>query len=184
MDRFSRRALNLHAHSLCAWRDLGCGVVVDLVAAFYTSCWCCAPRSASLSRRELFPAIAFSEAITQHFEQAAGKKPAYIIGSMSRTAAMSRTTLASARGRACWSMACRTTRPGTAATLAEVCAERGAAVGVDAKPGRRVLPAKCGRCLPERGRRTVATCPTTRGEGVVHVGWAIAAPPQRLILGA
>jgi 4-amino-4-deoxy-L-arabinose transferase-like glycosyltransferase len=148
-------------------------VFVILVAAFCAD-YLVLPRYDHRYRAAFFPGDRLSEAITQRFEQATGKKPAYIIGSMwdggnvahyASERPQPRVLVDGVPDHAPW------------IDLADL-RKRGAAV-VWTEGDPHVLPANLAAAAPGAQIGVPFDLPYHRGEGVVHVGWAIL-PPQTL----
>jgi hypothetical protein len=130
------------------------------------------PRYDHRYRAAFFPGNLLSQAITQRFEQATGKEPAYIIGSMwdggnvahyARTRPQPRVLVDGSPEHAPW------------IDLADL-RKRGAAV-VWTEGDPHVLPPGLAAAAPGAQVGAPFDLRYHRGDGVVHVGWAIL-PPQ------
>jgi 4-amino-4-deoxy-L-arabinose transferase-like glycosyltransferase len=122
-------------------------------------------------RAAFFPGDLLSAAIMRRFEQATGHKPAYIIGSMwdggnvahySAEHPQPRVLIDGLPGRAPW------------IDLADLRARGAALVWTDGDP--HVPPADLAAVAPGAEIGTPFDLPYHRGEGAVHVGWAILRP--------
>jgi 4-amino-4-deoxy-L-arabinose transferase-like glycosyltransferase len=145
-------------------------VLVILVAAFCAD-YLVLPRYDHRYRAAFFPGDRLSETITQRFEQATGRKPAYIIGSMwdggnvahySGEHPQPRVLVDGMADHAPW------------IDLADLRRQGAAIVWTEGDP--HVLPPNLAAVA--RGAQIGAPfdLPYHRGEGVVHVGWAILPP--------
>jgi hypothetical protein len=142
-----------------------------LVAAFCAD-YLLLPRYDHRYRAAFFPGDRLSQAITQRFEQATGQKPAYIIGSMwdggnvahyAGERPQPRVLVDGAPERTPW------------IDLADL-RKRGAAV-VWTEGDPHILPPNLAAAAPGAQIGAPFDLPYHRGDGVVHVGWAIL-PPQ------
>ncbi len=125
-------------------------------------------------RAAFFPGDLLSAAITQRFEQTTGQKPAYIIGSMwdggnvahyAAQRPQPRVLIDGLPARAPW------------IDLADL-RDRGAAlVWTEGDP--QTLPQNFAAVAPSARIGAPFDLPFHRGEGVVHVGWAILPPQPR-----
>ena len=122
-------------------------------------------------RAAFFPGDALSAAITQRFEQATGQKPAYIIASMwdggnvahySTARPQPRVLIDGLPRRAPW------------IDLADLRARGAVLLWTDSDP--RVLPEAFAKIAPNARIGAPFDLPYHRGDGAVHVGWAILQP--------
>jgi 4-amino-4-deoxy-L-arabinose transferase-like glycosyltransferase len=150
---------------------LWAAVFVILVAAFCAD-YLILPRYDHRYRAAFFPGDVLSAAITQRFEQATGTKPAYIIGSMwdggnvahySRERPQPRVLIDGQPDHAPW------------IDLADLRARGGAIVWTEGDP--HVVPPSLAAAAPGAEIGAPFDLPYYRGDGAVHVGWAIL-PPQ------
>jgi 4-amino-4-deoxy-L-arabinose transferase-like glycosyltransferase len=146
-------------------------VFVIFVVAFCVD-YLLLPRYDHRYRAAFFPGNLLSQAITQRFEQATGKEPAYVIGSMwdggnvahyARVRPQPRVLVDGSPEHAPW------------IDLADL-RKRGAAV-VWTEGDPHVLPPSLAAAAPGAQVGTPFDLHYHRGDGVVHVGWAIL-PPQ------
>jgi Dolichyl-phosphate-mannose-protein mannosyltransferase len=146
-------------------------VSVMLVAAFCAD-YLLLPHYDHRYRAAFFPGDRLSQAITQRFEQATGHKPAYIIGSMwdggnvahyAGERPQPSVLIDGAPERTPW------------IDLADL-RKRGAAV-VWTEGDPHILPPNLAAAAPGAQIGAPFDLPYHRGDGVVHVGWAIL-PPQ------
>jgi 4-amino-4-deoxy-L-arabinose transferase-like glycosyltransferase len=146
-------------------------VFVILVAAFCAD-YLVLPRYDHRYRAAFFPGDRLSEAVTQRFEQATGRKPAYIIGSMwdggnvahyASERPQPRVLVDGMAEHAPW------------IDLADLRRRGAAIVWTEGDP--HVLPSNLAAAAPGAQIGAPFDLPYHRGEGVVHVGWAIL-PPQ------
>jgi 4-amino-4-deoxy-L-arabinose transferase-like glycosyltransferase len=146
-------------------------VFVIFVVAFCVN-YLLLPRYDHRYRAAFFPGDLLSQAITQRFEQATGKEPAYIIGSMwdggnvahyARARPQPRVLVDGALEHAPW------------IDLADL-RKRGAAV-VWTEGDPHMLPPGLAAAAPGAQVGAPFDLHYHRGDGVVHVGWAIL-PPQ------
>ncbi len=131
------------------------------------------PRYDHRYRAAFFPGDLLSAAITQRFEQATGKKPAYIIGSMwdggnvahySAQRPQPRVLIDGLPDHAPW------------IDLADLRARGAALVWTEGDP--HVLPPNLAAAAPAAKVGAPFDLPYHRGDGAVHVGWAILPPEQ------
>lgn len=122
-------------------------------------------------RAAFFPGDALSAAITQRFEQATGHKPAYVIASMwdggnvahyAKERPQPRVLIDGLPRRAPW------------IDLADLRARGAVLLWTDSDP--RVLPEAFAKIAPNAQLGAPFDLPYHRGEGTVHVGWAILQP--------
>jgi len=168
---FARAALD---HARLAWIGaLWAGVFVVSAAAFIAD-YTVLPMLDHRYRAAFFPGDMLSAAITQRFEQATGQKPAYIIGSMwdggnvahySSQHPQPRVLIDGLPRRAPW------------IDLADLRARGAVIVWTDFDPN--VLPANFATIAPGAKVGAPFELPYHRGEGAVHVGWAILPPRER-----
>jgi 4-amino-4-deoxy-L-arabinose transferase-like glycosyltransferase len=125
-------------------------------------------------RAAFFPGDLLSAAITQRFETATGREPAYIIGSMwdagnvahySAEHPQPRVLIDGLPGRAPW------------IDLSDLRAHGAALVWTDGDP--HTLPETFTAVAPGAAVGAPFDLPYHRGEGVAHVGWAILPPQTR-----
>ena len=166
------RAPYPHRRNLgCGFRDLGRRLHRRLHGAAALSITAIVPRS--------FPASASPAAITQRFEQATGKKPAYIIASMwdggnvahySGVHPQPRVLIDGLPRPRALDRSCRSAHP-----------RRGCRVD------RRRSVSRCRKALPRlaarRADRRAVRPAVPRGEARLHVGWAVL-PPQAQVVPA
>jgi 4-amino-4-deoxy-L-arabinose transferase-like glycosyltransferase len=152
------------------------GAVWAVVFAIFVVAFCAdylvLPRFDHRYRAAFFPGDALSAAITQRFEQATGKPPAYIIGSMwdggnvahySAQHPQPRVLIDGFHDHAPW------------IDLADLRARGAAVVWTDGDPA--VMPGNLAAAAPGAQIGAPFDLPYHRGDGAVHVGWAIL-PPQ------
>lgn len=157
-------------------RLLRLGTLWAAVFAIFVAAFCAdylvLPRYDHRYRAAFFPGDRLAAAITQRFEQATGKKPAYIIGSMwdggnvahySAQRPQPRVLIDGQPSHAPW------------IDLADLRARGAAVVWTEGDP--HVLPANLAAAAPGAQVGAPFDLPYHRGEGTVHVGWAIL-PPQ------
>jgi hypothetical protein len=132
------------------------------------------PRFDHRYRAAFFPGDLLSAAITQRFEQATGQEPRYIIGSMwdggnvahyAAQRPQPRVLIDGLPARAPW------------IDLADLRARGAALVWTEGDP--HVLPENFAAIAPGAKLGTPFDLPFHRGDGVVHVGWAILPPQSR-----
>jgi 4-amino-4-deoxy-L-arabinose transferase-like glycosyltransferase len=125
-------------------------------------------------RAAFFPGDLLSAAITQRFEQATGQEPRYIIGSMwdggnvahyAAQRPQPRVLIDGLPARAPW------------IDLADLRARGAALVWTEGDP--HVLPENFAAIAPSAKLGTPFDLPFHRGDGVVHIGWAILPPQSR-----
>ena len=146
---------------------------VILVGAFCVD-YLVLPRFDHRYRAAFFPGDLLSAAITQRFEQATGHKPAYIIGSMwdggnvahyASQRPQPRVLVDGRPDRTPW------------IDLADLRARGAVLVWTESNPN--VLPPNLAAIAPGAEIGQPFDLPFHRGEGVVHVGWAILPPQSR-----
>jgi 4-amino-4-deoxy-L-arabinose transferase-like glycosyltransferase len=158
-------------HRRFAWiGGLWAAVFVASVAAFVAD-YTVLPNYDHRYRAAFFPGDRLSAAIAQRFEHASGRKPAYIIGSMwdggnvahySTERPQPRVLIDGLPRRAPW------------IDLADLRARGAVLVWTDGDP--RVVPPSFAAVAPGAELGAPFDLPYHRGEGVVHVGWAILRP--------
>jgi hypothetical protein len=148
-------------------------VFVIFVAAFIAD-YLVLPRFDHRYRAAFFPGDRLSAAITQRFEQATGTAPAYIIASMwdggnvahySRQHPQPRVLIDGVPAHAPW------------IDLADLRRRGAALVWTESDP--RVLPPGLAAIAPGVDIGAPFELPFRRGDGAVHVGWAILPPDPR-----
>ena len=131
------------------------------------------PRYDHRYRAAFFPGDLLSAAITQRFEAATGKQPAYIIGSMwdggnvahySNERPQPRVLIDGFHDQAPW------------LDLADLRARGAAVVWTEGDP--HVMPGNLAAAAPGAQIGAPFDLPYHRGDGAVHVGWAILPPQQ------
>jgi hypothetical protein len=141
-----------------------------LIAAFCAD-YLILPRYDHRYRAAFFPGDLLAAAITQRFEQATGKPPAYIIASMwdggnvahySTQRPQPRVLIDGFHDHAPW------------IDLADLRARGAAVVWTDGDPN--VMPGNLAAAAPGAQIGTPFDLPYHRGDGAVHVGWAILPP--------
>ena len=146
---------------------------VILVGAFCVD-YLVLPRFDHRYRAAFFPGDLLSAAITRRFEQATGHKPAYIIGSMwdggnvahyASQRPQPRVLVDGRPDRTPW------------IDLADLRARGAVLVWTESNPN--VLPPNLAAIAPGAEIGQPFDLPFHRGEGVVHVGWAILPPQSR-----
>jgi hypothetical protein len=146
-------------------------VFVSFVVAFCAD-YLVLPRYDHRYRAAFFPGDLLSAAITQRFEAATGKPPAYIIGSMwdggnvahySMQHPQPRVLIDGFHDRAPW------------IDLADLRARGAAVVWTEGDP--QVMPGNLAAAAPGAQIGAPFDLPYHHGDGAVHVGWAIL-PPQ------
>jgi 4-amino-4-deoxy-L-arabinose transferase-like glycosyltransferase len=156
-------------------RLLRLGALWAAVFAIFVAAFCAdyliLPRYDQRYRAAFFPGDLLSAAITQRFEAATGTKPAYIIGSMwdggnvahySSEHPQPRVLIDGAPGHAPW------------IDLTDLRARGAAIVWTEGDP--RVVPPNLAAVAPGAKPGTPFDLPYHRGDGIVHVGWAILPP--------
>jgi hypothetical protein len=150
---------------------LWAAVFAVFIAAFCTD-YLVLPHYDHRYRAAFFPGDRLSAAITQRYAQATGKKPDYIIGSMwdggnvahySAQRPQPRVLVDGEPDHAPW------------IDLADLRSRGAAVVWTEGDP--RVLPANLAAAAPGAQVGAPFDLPYHRGDGTVHVGWAIL-PPQ------
>jgi hypothetical protein len=157
-------------------RLLRIGLIWAVVFVIFVAAFCAdylvLPRYDHRYRAAFFPGDRLSEAITQRFAEATGKRPDYIIGSMwdgsnvahyARERPQPRVLVDGMPDHAPW------------IDVADL-RKRGAVV-VWTEGDPHVLPANLAAAAPGAQIGVPFDLPYHRGDGVVHVGWAIL-PPQ------
>jgi 4-amino-4-deoxy-L-arabinose transferase-like glycosyltransferase len=152
---------------------LWAAVFVIFVVAFGAD-YLVLPRYDHRYRAAFFPGDLLSAAIAQRFEQATGSKPAYIIGSMwdggnvahySTERPQPRVLIDGSAEHAPW------------IDLADLRAHGAALVWTESDP--HVIPANLAAAAPGAKLGAPFDLPYHRGDGAVHVGWAILPPQAR-----
>ena len=147
-------------------------VFVSFVVAFAAD-YLVLPRYDHRYRAAFFPGDLLSAAITQRFEAATGKEPAYIIGSMwgggnvahySSERPQPRVLIDGFHDQAPW------------IDLADLRARGAAVVWTEGDPN--VMPGNLAAAAPGAQIGAPFDLPYHRGDGAVHVGWAILPPQQ------
>jgi 4-amino-4-deoxy-L-arabinose transferase-like glycosyltransferase len=148
-------------------------VFVNFVVAFCVD-YLVLPRYDHRYRAAFFPGDLLSAAITQRFEAATGKPPAYIIGSMwdggnvahySTQRPQPRVLIDGQPEHAPW------------IDLADLRARGAAMVWTESDP--HVMPANLAAAAPGAKVGAPFDLPYHRGDGTLHVGWAILPPQAR-----
>ncbi len=148
-------------------------IFVILVGAFCVD-YLVLPRFDHRYRAAFFPGDLLSAAITQRFEQATGHKPAYIIGSMwdggnvahyASQRPQPRVLVDGQPDRTPW------------IDLADLHGRGAVLVWTESNPN--VLPSNLAAIAPGAEIGQPFDLPFHRGEGMVHVGWAILPPRSR-----
>jgi 4-amino-4-deoxy-L-arabinose transferase-like glycosyltransferase len=125
-------------------------------------------------RAALFPGAELSAAVTQRYKQATGQRPAYIIGSMwdggnvahySNARPQPRLLIDGLPSRAPW------------IDLADLRTRGALLVWTESDP--RILPPNLAAIAPGAEPGTPFELPFHRGDGTLHVGWAILQPQSR-----
>ncbi len=153
------------------WVSVLWALVFAISAAVFVADYSVLPHFDHRYRAAFFPGDLLSAAITQRFEQATGHDPAYIIGSMwdggnvahySKERPQPRVLIDGLPRRAPW------------IDLADLRRRGAVLVWTDSDP--RVLPAHFAAIAPGAEVGAPLDLPYHRGDGAVHVGWAILRP--------
>ncbi len=150
------------------------GVLFVILAVAFCADYLVLPRFDHRYRAAFFPGDLLSAAITQRFEQASGHKPAYVIGSMwdggnvahyASQRPQPRVLVDGQPDRTPW------------IDLADLRARGAVLVWTESNPN--VLPPNLAAIAPGAEIGQPFDLPFYRGDGVVHVGWAILPPQSR-----